>query len=151
MTNDFVIRDGAFFRLDEFRCRGRNCCNRSLQISARLIAILDTVRGEFGDILFVSSGYRCPIHNKLVGGSPNSQHMRGTAADIRPGANAMKRFGDLVRIVRDINPPGFGVYANGDGSFVHLDVRDGPMARWGEWNTEAVAFELALTMATREV
>lgn len=33
--------------------------------------------------VFISSGFRCPKLNALVGGVPNSQHKTGEAADIR--------------------------------------------------------------------
>jgi len=32
--------------------------------------------------IHVISWYRCPLHNKAVGGSENSKHTQGTAADI---------------------------------------------------------------------
>lgn len=35
-----------------------------------------------GKPIHVSSGYRCPELNKKVGGVPNSQHMKGEAADL---------------------------------------------------------------------
>lgn len=40
-------------------------------------------KGGLGKPIYVNSGYRCPRHNAAVGGVPNSQHMRGEAADIR--------------------------------------------------------------------
>ena len=46
--------------------------------------VLDPLREAYGKPIRVSSGYRCPRLNRLVGGSNNSQHMRGEAADIRP-------------------------------------------------------------------
>ena len=46
--------------------------------------VLDPLREAYGKPIRVSSGYRCPRLNTLVGGSPNSQHMRGEAADIQP-------------------------------------------------------------------
>lgn len=45
--------------------------------------VLQPVRDAQGKPIFISSGYRCPELNKAVGGSPNSQHMAGEAADIR--------------------------------------------------------------------
>ena len=44
--------------------------------------VLDPLRERYGKPLRVTSGYRCPKLNNLVGGTPNSQHMRGEAADI---------------------------------------------------------------------
>jgi hypothetical protein len=44
--------------------------------------VLDPLREAYGKPIRVTSGYRCPQLNRLVGGAPNSQHMRGEAADI---------------------------------------------------------------------
>ena len=44
--------------------------------------VLDPIRERWGVPLYVNSGYRCPELNKLVGGAPNSYHLRGMAADI---------------------------------------------------------------------
>ena len=44
--------------------------------------VLDPVRERWGVPIYVNSGYRCPELNKLVGGAPNSYHLRGMAADI---------------------------------------------------------------------
>jgi hypothetical protein len=44
--------------------------------------VLDPLREQYGKPIRVTSGYRCPKLNNLVGGAPNSQHMRGEAADI---------------------------------------------------------------------
>lgn len=43
--------------------------------------VLDPVRDKFCTPVIITSGYRCPQVNKLVGGSKNSQHMSGCAAD----------------------------------------------------------------------
>lgn len=44
--------------------------------------VLEPVRERLGKPITVNSGFRCPIHNRAVGGVANSQHMRGEAADI---------------------------------------------------------------------
>ena len=44
--------------------------------------VLNPLREEVGKAIIVSSGYRCPELNKAIGGSKNSQHMQGLAADI---------------------------------------------------------------------
>lgn len=44
---------------------------------------LDEIRGGYGKPIYINSGYRCAELNKLVGGKPNSQHLKGEAADLR--------------------------------------------------------------------
>ena len=44
--------------------------------------VLDPARQRYGRRVLVSSGYRCPELNRLVGGALHSQHMMGEAADI---------------------------------------------------------------------
>lgn len=45
--------------------------------------VLQPVRELTGQPIYVNSGYRSKIVNKLVGGKPNSQHIKGEAVDIR--------------------------------------------------------------------
>lgn len=55
---------------------------------------LEPLREHLGLPIQVNSGYRCEMVNKLVGGVPTSQHLKGEAADItiprssRPFAHA---------------------------------------------------------------
>lgn len=51
-----------------------------LQRLAQLI--LQPLRDHLGRPIVISSGYRSPALNRAVGGSPNSDHMAGRAADI---------------------------------------------------------------------
>ena len=48
----------------------------------RLADYLDGIRSKFGKPILISSGYRCPMLNKAVGGVVNSQHLKGLAADL---------------------------------------------------------------------
>lgn len=48
----------------------------------RLADYLDNIREKLGRPILVSSGYRCPVLNKAVGGVANSQHQKGLAADL---------------------------------------------------------------------
>ena len=45
--------------------------------------LLERIRTLSGRPIAVNSGYRSPAVNAAVGGTSNSQHMRGEAADIR--------------------------------------------------------------------
>jgi zinc D-Ala-D-Ala carboxypeptidase len=55
--------------------------------------ILEPLRTMLGKPINVSSGFRNPIVNSLVGGSTTSQHMRGEAADFNvEGMTAQELF-----------------------------------------------------------
>jgi hypothetical protein len=49
----------------------------------RLCKMLEEVRALVGRAIVVQSGYRAPEVNRGIGGSRNSQHLVGCAADIR--------------------------------------------------------------------
>ena len=51
--------------------------------------ILQPVRKRMGMPIIVSSGFRCAELNRLVGGSPTSQHCIGEAADMKCADNAL--------------------------------------------------------------
>lgn len=44
---------------------------------------LQPIREKIGKPMIISSGYRSEKVNKLVGGAPNSQHLKGQAADFQ--------------------------------------------------------------------
>ena len=48
----------------------------------RLAGLLEQVRAAVGLPIRVSSGYRCSVLNRAIGGATNSAHMTGLAADI---------------------------------------------------------------------
>ena len=61
-----------------------NIPNREEVANLRVLVehVLDPVRTEWGSPILVSSGYRCPLLNREVGGVEGSYHIRGMAADI---------------------------------------------------------------------
>ena len=106
----------AHFQPGEFACPH---CGVSL-VRPLLMQRLEVLRAMHGRPIRIVSGYRCPVHNKRVGGAPDSQHMYGAAADIdlgratvpeaiRAGFTGIGHVGDRVR---------------------HVDVRDGPVTTW---------------------
>lgn len=52
--------------------------------------VLEPLRIRYGKPIIVSSGYRCPTLNKLVGGAKNSDHKFGAAADIRSVSDSIE-------------------------------------------------------------
>ena len=45
--------------------------------------VLQPIRNKWGQPIIVTSGYRCPIVNKAVGGAATSQHVLGEASDVK--------------------------------------------------------------------
>ena len=106
------------FKLKEFGCR--HCGQVKLDIN--LLLKLEELR-ELTGALIINSGYRCPTHNKNVGGASRSQHLKGTAADLRGvnmKPNQVHRHADKI-----FSNGGVGKYK----TFTHVDVR-GTRSRW---------------------
>lgn len=77
----------------------------------------------------ISCAYRCPSHNEEVGGVPNSQHVKGCAADVLvPDGMSVD---ELAQIAEECGADGIGKYY--DSLFVHVDTR-GETARWDDQN-----------------
>lgn len=66
------------FKVKEFK--SRTC--PVVFIDGELIRVLQGLRTVLGCPINVNSGYRTEAHNKAVGGSTNSAHLLGKAADI---------------------------------------------------------------------
>lgn len=62
-----------------------NTPNKEAKAALKKLAveILQPIRDAWGQPVKVSSGYRCPRLNAIVGGVKNSQHTLGQAADIQ--------------------------------------------------------------------
>jgi len=77
-------------------------------LQALVEQVLDPVRERFGKPIKVNSGFRCPIHNRTVGGVPGSQHVKGEAADIAPAGLQLTAYGlkELARLVEVIKENG---------------------------------------------
>ena len=91
------------FTLDEFLNVGKYPDNKpSLQHVANIIygcrLLLEPAREAIGCPIIITSGFRNPRVNTLVGGVKNSQHLVGQAADIRPKDPA--QFHRLVAFLR---------------------------------------------------
>jgi hypothetical protein len=56
--------------------------------------VLEPLRQQFDEPVYISSGYRSPALNSSVNGAKKSQHMKGEAADIysRQGAKRLREW-----------------------------------------------------------
>ena len=117
------------FKRQEFNCK---CgCDMPLEVYENVIKLagqLQTLRDYVGRPIKINSAYRCPKHNKKIGGSETSQHLLGKAADIT--VQSLKPI-EVYTIIEDLID--FGVMLQGGlglyDTFVHTDIRR-TRARW---------------------
>ena len=116
------------FNAREFRCS----CGKSHEtlLASELVDKLETLYTALNcSKIIVTSGYRCPEHDKAVGGTSSGQHTKGTAADVccygQDGQPISSK--TVCCTAQDL---GFGGIANITSSYqyTHLDVRSG--YRW---------------------
>lgn len=70
------------FKESEFTCKGKKCCGNSAPMNHLFMTELVRIRAIYGKPITVTSGFRCKKHNTSVGGTENSNHTKGLAADI---------------------------------------------------------------------
>lgn len=106
----------------ELQCK---CGCGGMSVTAEAQETLQRLRDLLGKPIKLNSAYRCPEHNTDVGGSPNSQHVKGTAFDI--SIHGQDKF-ELERLAKVVGFKGFGYYS----TFLHVDL--GRDRFWGdEW------------------
>jgi uncharacterized protein YcbK (DUF882 family) len=112
------------FRKSEFACKcGKYCNGYPVDVDEKLLVLLQRIRDHFGKAVVITSAVRCKAHNKNVGGVSNSQHLYGTAADIKVSGVSPNT---LFAYADKINPNGgVGKYSWG----IHVDTRKGK-SRW---------------------
>lgn len=103
------------FKTTEFDCKGKGCCEHT-SIDLGLVDFLQKIRDHFGKAVTINSAYRCPAHNKSVGGASKSMHLSGKAADIKVKGVAPE---DVAAYAEEIGMLGIGLYSWG----CHVDTR----------------------------
>lgn len=89
---------------------------------------LQVIRDLVAKPIKINSGYRSASHNKRIGGSKNSQHLIGKAADIViEGMKPIEVYNLIENLISkgEILQGGLSAYP----SFTHYDIR-GKRARW---------------------
>lgn len=118
------------FRPDEFTTKdpGNVRVPVADKMGYEFVLLLDAVREDAGVPMHVSSSYRTPSHNVLVGGAEDSAHMDEpcNAADIVPALTPDDPHGNRARwaIVNAFIKHGckrVGIYADGS---IHADMTD---------------------------
>ena len=120
-TKGIKTQLSKYFVSTEFDCHGSGCCSTTL-INPKLVEYLNKIRKHFNVPITISSGYRCPIHNRNVGGATGSRHSKGDAADIIVKGHTPR---EVAQYAESIGIKGIGLYETAkDGYFVHVDARD---------------------------
>ena len=141
--------DSRHFVLDEFASHdGADFPPEALRNLSKLMAMLDDIREAWQGPITVVSGYRSPEMNAALveaskkrnggvsGVATDSQHMRGTAADIRPHQPTTERVARLYEMIRGMYGRGELPDLGGLGRYPgwsHVDVREkagGHLAQW---------------------
>lgn len=121
-----VAKDGATYISKNFRVREFRCQDGSdvVFVESDLVDILQKIRDHFGKAVTITSAFRTASHNKKVGGATYSQHLYGTAADIKVSGVTASAVADFAETLMP-NTGGIGRYS----TFTHVDVRS-TKSRW---------------------
>ena len=111
------------FHLQEFACK---CgCETEFVVDSKLVLILQAIRDEVGP-LRITSGHRCPGHNKASGGSKRSFHLlrknKLYAADIQPldpTRKTLEHCKTIYILADKLDAGGVGLYP----TWCHVDTR----------------------------
>lgn len=100
----------------EFKCPCSECKHRKIHIDLNLIYRLEEIRELIGNKpINITSGLRCKAENNRVGGSKNSPHVLGKAADIQ--VKEVKPI-EVALMAKLVNGVRLGIYPN----HLHVDV-----------------------------
>lgn len=77
-----------FFSYKELECKCGVCGPQKMDDD--LLNRMDKIREEYGKAIMINRAYSCPEHNKNVGGSAGSNHIKGKAADLRDNDGLIK-------------------------------------------------------------
>ena len=132
MSNVKIFAKGAGVQLsknfnsNEFDCKcKRPTCKQTL-IDMDHVANMQAFRDRLGKPINQTCAFRCPEHNKEVGGVSNSQHPQGYASDITVAGMSPNQVADVAEAFFN----GLGRYD----TFTHVDSRKllqkGVKARW---------------------
>lgn len=115
-------KDGNTYLTKNFQVKEFACTDGSdpIFIAKTLPMILQYIRMRVGKAVTISSSYRTPAKNASVGGAEFSQHLYGTAADLKTPNGWTPT--QLALVAREIMPNwgGVGIYSWG----IHVDVRE---------------------------
>jgi len=90
-----------------------------IALQALVTAILQPVRDEINAAIVITSGYRNDALNKAVGGSDESQHLKGEAADVTSPQGIL----NIVDAVRELGLDFDQMLIYPQRGFIHLSYK----------------------------
>lgn len=114
-SNKYIQWSWKNFEPLEFACK---CCGH-IKFDKNVVDAWDklqTFRKLVDAPVVINSAYRCPVHNKAVGGAKSSYHLKGVAFDIRITSSLPRHV--IHEQARKAGFTGFGDYK----TFVHIDT-----------------------------
>ena len=115
------------FKVGEFHSRQYS----QIFIEQELIQKLQTLRTHIGASIEINSGYRTQEHNTSVGGSSNSAHLWGCAADIH---TPKMRSPELAKVLQELFGREIAIGLHTAENYCHIDT----LYR-GNWYKEKVS------------
>ena len=105
------------FSEDELRCKGTGEIKMDEPFMKKLVAL----RKKLNQTMSITSGYRHPAHNSVIGGARNSPHLYGKAVDVLCYG---KKAYNIIRLGIKYGFTGIGVKQHGphENRFIHLDT-----------------------------
>jgi uncharacterized protein YcbK (DUF882 family) len=117
------------FNKSEFECNcGCEMPNEVFLQIQKLASQLQCIRDFIRFPIKITSAYRCPSHNKEIGGVSNSQHVLGKASDIQVSDSSPEAIYQVIDTLAEyghVLQGGLGLY----NTFTHYDIRK-TRARW---------------------
>ena len=122
---DYLI--SPHFSIGEMACKDGS---DEVLYNTELMEKLEKLRAYGGFTIHINSGYRTPVHNKKIGGATNSQHTKGTAADIVVKKDGKTVSGKLICcLCQFLGFKGIGYISD---KAVHVDMRSSGSYRGDE-------------------
>ena len=125
--SDDAIQLTKNFKVGEFHSRNYS----QIFVEQELLEKLQTLRTYLGYAVEVNSGYRTQAHNEAVGGSSNSAHLWGCAADIH--TNRIKS-PELAQVLQTLFGKQIAIGLHTAENYCHLDT-----VYRGNWYKEKVS------------
>ena len=126
LSNNFTLRELIYSSTAEANGINNYPSNREKDNLIRLcVNVLQPIRHIWGKPIYINSGYRNPILNRLVGGSTTSAHMSGCAADITTGSKEQnKELFDMIKFLHKEGDIEFDqLISEKDCQWIHIGIR----------------------------